>query len=291
MEHFDAELDGIRLHVAAMGTGEPVVLLHGFPEFWYSWRHQLPALAAAGYRSLAPDLRGYSDSQRPSGVRSYAGDRLVSDIQQLIEKYAGGKANVVGHDWGGIIAWRLTTVRPDLVRKLVILNAPHPAAYRRVMLTNPVQWLRSLYVLVFQVPWLAEWLVSAGDFGLMERAFKYQPTDRSAFTEQDIARYKAALRQTGAVTAALNYYRAALRYPGQIFGDPQVARVPTMLIWGERDPFLSRQLTKHLDRWVLDLPIEYLPEASHWVQNDAPLMVNRLLIEFLCGGPVPAQGN
>lgn len=213
MEHFEAELDGIRLHVAASGSGEPVVLLHGFPEFWYSWRSQLPALAAGGFRALAPDLRGYNQSDRPKGISVYAGRHLVQDVIQFIERHADGKASVVGHDWGGIIAWRLAAVRPDLVRRLVILNAPHPAAFRRALLTNPMQWVRSSYVLLFQVPWLSERLISARDFRLIERAFKTQPTNANAFTPADIARYKEAFTRPGAITAGLNYYRAALRYP------------------------------------------------------------------------------
>jgi pimeloyl-ACP methyl ester carboxylesterase len=281
MEHFDAQLDGIRLHIAASGAGDPVVLLHGFPEFWYSWRSQLPALAAAGFRALAPDLRGYGDSHRPKGIEAYSTERLVADIVQLIERVAGGNAHLVGHDWGGVIAWRLAAMRPDLVRKLVILNAPHPQAFRRVLRTNPVQWLQSSYVLLFQIPWLAERLVSAGDFWLMEQTFKYQPANPNAFTAADIARYKQAFRQAGAITAALNYYRAALRYPGDLRSGPQTVTVPTLVIWGDRDPYLSKQLTKDLDRWVTQLEVEHLPDASHWVQNDAPQKVNQLLSDFL----------
>lgn len=194
VEHFNAQLNGIRLHIAAAGDGEPVVLLHGFPEFWYSWRSQLPALADAGFRALAPDLRGYNLSERPKALRCYAVRELVADIEQLIENHANGGACVVGHDWGGIIAWRLAATRPNLVRKLAILNAPHPAAYQRALRRHPSQWLRSSYVLAFQIPWLAERLLSLGDFWPVERVLRVQPINPVAFTADDIARYKEVFR-------------------------------------------------------------------------------------------------
>ena len=280
MEHFDAEVNGIRLHVAATGSGDPVVLLHGFPEFWYSWRKHLPTLGAAGFRALAPDLRGYNLSERPDTLRSYRGRELTADIEQLIERYASGRACLVGHDWGGVIAWRVAALRPDLVRKLVILNAPHPAAYQRALRTHPMQWLRSLYVMAFQVPWVAERLLSLGNFWLLEKTLQRQPSNRSAFTVEDIARYKEAFRSPGGVTARLNYYRAALRYPNDLWGEPQRVNVPTLVIWGDRDPYLGKHLTADLHRWVADVRVEHLPDVSHWVQNDAPEAVNRLLIDF-----------
>lgn len=281
VEHFQAKLRDVSLHVATLGQGEPVVLLHGFPEFWYSWRHQLSALASAGFQATAPDLRGYNLSDRPPGIHSYAARLLVSDIAQLIEQYSGGKAYVVGHDWGGILAWRLAALRPELIRKLIVLNAPHPAAYRRVLATHPRQWLRSSYALGFQLPWLAEWIIKRRDFWLLDRVFRRQPTNPDAFRDEDIARYKEALNKPSALTAALNYYRAALRYRGDLLDEPQTIPVPTLVLWGDRDPYLSTALTQGLDRWVPDLRIEHLSEASHWVQNDAPDFVNRLIIDFL----------
>jgi pimeloyl-ACP methyl ester carboxylesterase len=281
MEHFHAQLDSVRLHVAAEGDGRPVVLLHGFPEFWYSWRHQLPALAAAGFRALAPDLRGYNESERPIGVAPYRLQLLVGDIEQLIERHAGGRAVVVGHDWGGVIAWSLAARRPHLVQKLVVLNAPHPAAFRRVLLTNPLQWLRSWYVGFFQLPWLPERAIAARDFWLLERTLKHQPVNHQAFSQADIDRYKDAFRPSGAMTAALNYYRAAIRYGDDLQKRTGRITAPTLVIWGDRDPYLSCQLTRNLERWVSDVRVEHLPNASHWVQNDAPEVVNRLMLEFL----------
>lgn len=280
MEHFDAQVNGIRLHAVSTGFGQPVILLHGFPEFWYSWRSQLPALAQAGFRAIAPDLRGYNCSERPKPLSSYRLRELVADIEQLIEHYADSKAFVVGHDWGGVIAWCLAAKRADLIGKLAILNAPHPAAYRLALRKHPVQWLRSSYVLGFQIPWLAEGLISLGDFWPLERVLGEEPTNRDAFTSEDIALYKDAFRTPGALTAGLNYYRAALRYPGDQGTQPQKVNVPTLVIWGDRDPYLGKYLANDLHRWVPDLRIEHLPEVSHWVQNDAPETVNRLLVGF-----------
>ena len=261
------------------GTGPLVLLLHGFPEFWYSWRHQLPALAEAGFRALAPDLRGYNESERPAGVASYRMEALLDDAAGLIAQAGAERAVVVGHDWGGAIAWQLALARPRLVERLVILNAPHPAAFRRE-LGDPGQWVRSCYALFFALPGLPEWVLRAGDFALLERAWRRQPVQRGAFTDEDLRRYKQALAQPGALTAGLNYYRAALRHLGALLGAVRPIRAPTLLLWGKRDPYLGVRLSMGLERWVSDLRVVRL-HASHWVQNDVPGEVNRLMVEFL----------
>jgi len=273
----------VRLHVEESGHGEPVVLLHGFPDFSHCWRHQLPALAAAGFRAVAPDLRGYNLSDRPRGVKHYRTNLLVEDIAALIRQLAKGKAHVVGHDWGGVLAWRLAAMHPELVDKLVVLNAPHPAAYCRTLKHNPVQWLRSWYVLFFQLPWLPERLLRSRDFASLERTWKKDPVTAGAYSDEDIAKNKEALRQPGALTAAINYYRAAMWWPGDLYGEPQSVPAPTLLIWGEQDRYLGWDLTMGLEAWVPDLRVERIAKASHWVQNDVPDAVNRLLLSFLAG--------
>lgn len=278
--HREAIVNGVRLHFVETGQGEPVVLLHGFPEFWYSWRHQFPVLAEAGFRAIAPDLRGYNQSSRPAGVASYRTTTLVADVAALIEQVTGGNALVVGHDWGGVLAWRLAALHPERVRKLAILNAPHPAAFRQELQRNPGQWLRSAYVLFFQLPWLPEWAIRAGNFALLERAFRRQPVRPASFTPEDIAAYKRALSGPRGLSSPLNYYRAAMRHPDDLYGPPQTVAAPTLVIWGCHDPFLNERLTDRLAPWVANLRIERLPEASHWVQNDASEQVNRLLIDF-----------
>jgi pimeloyl-ACP methyl ester carboxylesterase len=260
------------------------VILHGFPEFWYSWRHQLPALADAGFRAVAPDLRGYNESSKPRGVRSYRVCVLVEDVARLVKSLGNEPACVVGHDWGGVIAWRLAATHPHLVRKLIILNAPHPARFARELKRNPIQWLRSSYALFFQLPWLPDAILRAGDFAIFERAWRRQPTRPEAFSDEDIARYKQALSRPGGLSGPLNYYRAAARWPGDLYGRPQTAAATTLVLWGERDPFLSMRLLNGLSEWVPKLRIERFPIASHWLQNDAPHEVNRALIEFCRNG-------
>jgi len=279
MEHRFLELPHIRLHAVTAGSGPLVVLLHGFPEFWYSWRHQIPALADAGFRVIAPDLRGYNASDKPEGIRSYAIDHLVNDVAQLIERESQGPAFLVGHDWGGVIAWRCAALHPHLIQKLVILNAPHPAAYRRLLWHSPGQWLRSAYAGLFQLPWLPEFLLRRGDFWLIERALRRR-TSPAAFSAADIAAYKEALRVPGALTSALTYYRAAFWYSRGLFTEPQQVTTPTVLIWGERDPYLSPQLSRNLESFASNLRVERLSNVGHWIQNEAGEVVNRLLVDF-----------
>jgi pimeloyl-ACP methyl ester carboxylesterase len=289
--HCQAVVNGVRLHFVEAGSGPLVVLLHGFPEFWYCWRWQVPALAAADFRVLVPDLRGYNLSDKPPGVGNYRLGALVDDVVALIDHAGGERAAVVGHDWGGAIAWALAMRHPQRVERLAILNAPHPAAFRRE-LANPAQWLRSWYMLFFQLPWLPEWLLRAGDFALLERTFRHQTRNPLAFTPDDIALYKQALRQPGALTATLNYYRALFRFPREIAGRPAPIRAPTLLIWGERDQYLGIGMSRHLERWVPGIRVERLPGISHWVQTDDPERVNRLLIEHLQGySHLPPPGD
>jgi pimeloyl-ACP methyl ester carboxylesterase len=279
--HGHAVVNGVRFHYVEAGTGPLVVLLHGFPEFWYAWRHQISALAAAGFHVVAPDLRGYNQSAKPAGVCSYRMELLVGDVLGLIQRAGAARAVVVGHDWGGVIAWKMAMDHPEVVDRLAILNAPHPAAFQRE-LRGLRQRLRSLYILFFQLPFLPECLLRAGDYALLERKLRREPV-HGAFSAADIRRYRLALAIPRALTSALNYYRAAWRFSA----DTQAIRpipVPTLIIWGERDRYLGVRLTEGLAPWVPNLRVERLAEASHWVQNDAPQQVNRLLLDFLGRG-------
>jgi pimeloyl-ACP methyl ester carboxylesterase len=283
--HRTIAVNSVKLHVVESGEGDVVVLLHGFPEFCYSWRHQMRALADAGLRAVAPDLRGYSESDHPAKISSYRVNELVADIAALIAELRCGPVYLVGHDWGGLIAWRLAAINPELVRKLAILNAAHPAAYRRELSRNPIQWLKSYYVLLFQLPWLPEFLVRRRNFAAIERAWRRQPTRSDAFTDEDIAQYKVALTRSG-LTGPINYYRAALRFSADLFASPQSVSVPTLVIWGEPDPFMSSSVNDWLPQWVPNLVVQKIAGASHWVQNDAPEEVNKMLIDFFSGGPL-----
>ncbi|MEX0785710.1 MAG: alpha/beta hydrolase [Dehalococcoidia bacterium] len=282
--HREAVVNGVRLHYVESGEGPLVVLLHGFPEFWYSWRRQIPALAEAGFRVVAPDQRGYNTSDKPRGVASYRIETLVDDVAGLIEHAGESKATVVGHDWGGAVAWMTPMLRPEVVDKLIVLNSPHPGAFQRE-LRSPAQLLKSWYMFFFQLPWLPEAALRMGDFRAIERQLTSDPVPPGAFSEDDIAAYKEALRQPGALTAAINYYRAAVgRNP---LGMSRLVRsidVPTLLIWGERDNYLGRRLTEGLEQWVPNIRVERIAEGSHWVQVDSAPRVNELMIAFLREG-------
>jgi pimeloyl-ACP methyl ester carboxylesterase len=280
-QHRQSWVNGVRLHYVEAGSGPLVILLHGFPEFWYSWRHQIPALAAADFHVLAPDLRGYNLSDKPPGVWAYRIDALLGDVIGLIEHADADKAAIIGHDWGGVIAWHLAMYHPRLVEKLVILNAPHPVAYWREM-RSWRQLLKSWYVFFFQVPGLPELLLSVGDFDWVGRMLRRDPVNPGTFGPENIRRYKQALARPGALTAALNYYRAALRHrPRRAAKGDEPISVPVLLLWGERDSYLSPRLTEGLSPWVPNLRVVHFPDVSHWIQNDAPERVNRLMIDFL----------
>jgi pimeloyl-ACP methyl ester carboxylesterase len=282
-----AVVNGVRLHYVEAGSGPLVVLLAGFPQFWYAWRRQIPALAAAGHRVIAVDPRGYNLSDKPKGVRSYGVEVLADDVAALVRRL-GDSAVVIGHDWGGVIAWRMGARHAGLVDRLVVINAPHPAAFARE-LRSPSQLLRSSYALFFQLPWLPERLLRTGDFALIERVLRHDPVRRGAFTDEDIRRHKEALARPGALTAMLNYYRAVRLRPRGVVLSTERQRVepPVMVIWGDRDPYLRVELSRGLDRWVRQLRVEHIPDASHWVMADAPDRVNDLLLDFL-GAPTPS---
>jgi pimeloyl-ACP methyl ester carboxylesterase len=294
--HATARVNGVDLHYVRVdpdpadvdAATEPplVVLLHGFPECWYAWRGQLDPLAAAGYRVIAPDLRGYGGSSTPDGVDSYRIEELVADVRGLVAHLGYARTDLVGHDWGGLIAWEAAIEEPDLLRHLAVLNAPHPDLFRETARRSPRQLLRSWYALAFQVPWLPEQALQANDFAVLERVFR--DATPAAFSEADVQRYRAALAPDGAVTAALNYYRAQFREQlGEELrgllgrGRDGTVRVPTLVIWGERDRALGVELLDGLDSYVPDLRVERLPEATHWVQADEPERVTALLRAFL----------
>lgn len=285
--HRESRVNGIRLHWVEQGEGPLVILLHGFPEFWYAWRHQVPALAAAGFRAVAPDLRGYNLSDKPAGVRAYRIEALLSDLAGLIAllgaEQSDTRAHVVGHDWGGAFAWYAPLFCPERLLSLTLLNAPHPLAFRRELKTSAAQRKKSSYIFFFQLPWLPERRIRARNFAVLEKLLRRDPVAPGVFSDEDIRLYKEALAQPGALTAAVNYYRAALRFPPRVAGRTWPGGLKTLLVWGGRDRYLGPGLLEGLDRWVPDLAIERIPDASHWVQADAAARVNDLLIRFLKG--------
>jgi epoxide hydrolase 4 len=281
MAHRWVDVGRLRLHCVEAGAGPLVVLLHGFPEFWYAWRHQIPALADAGYRVVAPDLPGYNTSDKPPQVRDYRPQVLAQDVADLIVALGASSAAVAGHDWGGGLAWLLAMHHPERIQRLVVLNAPHPVRFLKG-LSSLRQLRRSWYILAFQLPWLPERLVAARDFQALRRALRRQPTRPGAFTDEDIDRYVAAAAQHGALRAAINYYRAALRAnPLAQVHSLRHVDAPTLVIWGDQDRYLGRELAEPDRALVPDVRVERIAEASHWVQTDAPQRVNQLMVDFL----------
>lgn len=275
---------GARLHVVTRGRADapPVVLLHGFPDLWYVWRRQLPALDAAGFRAVAPDLRGYNLSACPPRVEDYDLDRLADDAAAVIRAHAGpdGRAHLVGHDWGGVIAWHLAARDPQLVDRLVIMNAPHPARFRE-LLAGSSQSLRSWYAGFFQVPRLPELLLGAGGRAPLRRMLRAAHLRPGAFTDADWAVYDTAFATPGALRAAIDYYRAAARRLTRSAAADRPVPQRTLLLWGVGDPALLLENTEGLERWVPALRVQRVPRSGHWVMADAAEEVNAALVEFL----------
>ena len=281
LAHRYDDLGDVRLHYVEAGEGPLVLLLHGFPQFWYQWRHQIPALVEAGFRVVAPDMRGYNFSDKPPGVRAYRVELLARDVERLILACGERTAVVVGHDWGAIVAWIAAMRHPRRVGRLAILNVPHPARLLDGLLSLG-QLLRSSYMFFFQIPRLPEKVIRAGDFAILRSVLHRDPVRAGAFTAEDIERYVGAMARPGALTATLNYYRALLRNPGKTRTLLERIEAPVLVIWGERDRFLSRRLAEPSPFWVPNLlHVERLPDASHWVAEDRPLEVNTLLLDFL----------
>jgi len=278
LRHVDVEVGGgIRLHYVEAGEGPLVVLLHGFPEFWYSWRHQIEPLAAAGYRVVAPDMRGYNLSSKPSDWRAYDASSLAGDIAGLIHALGERSALLVGHDWGAAVAYAVAMYHPDVVRRLAILNVPHPVRMLEGFRTLR-QLRKSWYMFFFQIPRLPERMIAREDYSFAKRSLRSDSKD--AFTDEDLERYVEAWSKPGALTAMINYYRAALRRsPSKAQAQLQPIEAQTLVIWGMRDRHLGSELAEPPRKWVPNARVERIDEATHWVQHDAPERVNALLLE------------
>ncbi|MGH7965838.1 MAG: alpha/beta fold hydrolase [Candidatus Binatia bacterium] len=281
-QHGFTRVDGIRLHYVTQGEGKLAVLLHGFPEFWYSWRHQIPALAPH-FKVVAPDLRGYNESDKPQGVANYRLDLLTADVMGLIRSFGEEKALIIGHDWGGAVAWTFAAHYPQASERLIVMNCPHPGAFQKHLRTNFRQLGRSWYMFFFQIPGLPEWLIRNNRRWFIERAFRGMALRKEAFTDEDLARFVEAIVKPGALTGAINYYRATfrefVRQRERTF--PQIV-CPTLLIWGENDIALGKELTYNMEGYFTNrFAIKYIPQCSHWVQQEQPELVNRYMLEFL----------
>ena len=272
------QLSDVRLHYVRDGDGPLVVLLHGFPDFWYSWRHQIPALVAGGFEVVAPDMRGYNLSDKPRKIAEYSLDRLATDVVELITALGSPSAHVVGHDWGGAVAWAVGAWHPDVVDRLAILNGPHMDQYRRA-LAKPRQLAKSWYTGFFQLPG-APALLRARNFAPLTRGLKATSSAR-AFSEQDLARYVESWAQPRALESHLAYYRAGSRWTfSRSQRLPRVER-PVLVIWGERDRTMEPLFADIPNELAGDVTVERLSDATHWVHLDEPERVNELLLAFL----------
>ena len=281
LEYGYIETNGIRLHVVQAGpkSGVPVVLLHGFPEFWYGWKNQIPALIAAGCRVIIPDQRGYNLSDKPKGVKNYDTHILVDDIIGLIDALGYEKINLVGHDWGAIVAWTLAILYPERLHKLCIMNAPHPAVMKRFLTRDFEQIRRSWYVFFFQLPWIPEAGMRQNNWRGAERALRGSGKIHT-FTNEDIEKYKEAWSQPDAMTSMINWYRALIRHRPSLSRNPRV-KVPTLMMWGMKDFALSHRMARPSMDYVDEGNLILFPEATHWVQHDAAEEVNHYLVDFI----------
>jgi pimeloyl-ACP methyl ester carboxylesterase len=269
----------IELHAVAAGPsdGSVVVLLHGFPEFWYSWHRQIGPLANAGFRVIVPDQRGYNTSSKPRVTASYALSELTSDVLAIADQLGQERIFLAGHDWGAAVAWSVALLHPQRVAKLAILNVPHPSVMRRYLKSNLRQLRRSWYMFFFQLPLIPEAAFSAFNFRLGVRSLAGSSRP-STFSDEDLFQYRAAWSQPGALTAMINWYRAAFRYRSK-FPDSMV-HVPTRILWGERDAFLLSEMAHESLRYCDSAELYTFANASHWLQHEEPARVSELLIDF-----------
>ena len=269
--------NGVKLHYVTQGEGPLMLMLHGFPEFWYSWRHQIPEFAK-DYKVVALDLRGYNESDKPQQQSAYVISEFIKDVEGVIKGLGYERCVLVGHDWGGMIAWYFAYAHPEMLERLIVLNIPHPAKFAEGLRT-PQQLLRSSYAFFFQLPVLPELLIQWSDYQALESGFKGMAVNKSAITAADIETYKNAASRRGALTAMLNYYRNA--FPSVLKQDWSILQVPTLMIWGEEDQALGKELTYGTQEYVQNFQLRYIPNCSHWVQQEQPEVVNRYIREFL----------
>ena len=292
MQHHTVEFDDIRLHYVDAGEGPLILFVHGFPEFWYAWQRQLEEFSR-DHRAVAFDLRGHNLSGKPGEIKAYRPKHLVADLRRLIDHLGGRPCVVVAHDWGGAAAWNFAAAHPEYLEKLVIINAPHPVTFARELRHNPAQQQASAYMNWLRRPSAAEKLLEH-DCARLTAMFTQMTTDRGWLTPELLARYRVAWTQAGAMDASLNFYRASPLHPAtpeapsepKLELDPAdfMVRVPTLVIWGERDTALLPGLLAGLEALVPKLSVKRIPDASHWVIHERPEEVNRLIREFIDPG-------
>lgn len=274
------ETNGVRLHVLLAGpeNGTPVILLHGFPEFWRGWLKQIEPLSAAGYRVIVPDQRGYNLSDAPKNVSAYALDELSKDIVGILDHFGIEQTYLVGHDWGAAVAWTVAIQYSERVKKLGILNVPHPAVMMKFIGKNPKQMLKSWYIGFFQIPGLADWLMGLGNFAGAINMLRASGKP-STFSESDLDEYRKAYANSGGLTGMINWYRALMRFRPAMPRDVRV-KMPVLILWGKNDVALSYEMAEESLRYCEDGRLVAFEHATHWVQHDEAESVNRALLDF-----------
>jgi len=278
-EHRTVEIDGLDFHLVEAGPrdGRPLLLLHGFPEYWYGWHREIPLLVAAGFRVTVPDQRGYNLSAKPRGVAAYGIDRLSQDVADLIDLLGHDKVYLAGHDWGAAVAWWTAVRFPDRLHKVAVLNVPHPSVMKRTLRTSLRQLRRSWYMFLFQLPWLPEMLLRRNDFAFAVKGL-VAIARQGTFSDDDLARYRQVWSRPGALTAMLNWYRAALRVPPARVPSVRVT-VPMRILWGMRDPALGSEMVEPSLAYCDHGEAVRLPELTHWLQHEDPQRIAELLVE------------
>lgn len=278
------DVGGLRLNTAEAGPpdGPLVILLHGFPEFWFGWRGQIEALAEAGFHVIAPDQRGYNLSDKPKGAAAYSLNNLAQDVLGLASALGVRRFDLVGHDWGAAVAWWVATEHPERLKRLAILNAPHPAIWLDAMTNDPVQRRKSAYVRMLRLPWLPEALMRASNFKALAGAFA--SARPGAYTQADLDLYRQAWSQPGALTGSINWYRALFLAP--LATPAPGSLVPeTLVLWGDQDAYAEPALAEASAALCARATVRHFPNASHWLAHDEPQAVAAALREFLTSGP------
>lgn len=280
---------GVLLHVVQAGpeNGPPVVLLHGFPEFWWAWNEQIARLARAGLRVIAPDQRGYNGSDKPAAIEDYRLELLLADVIALIVRLRYESVYLAGHDWGGTVAWHLAIARPQRVRKLVIFNSPHPLAWTEAEREGAKEGTLFWYRTLFRMPWLPELLARGADWWLLEKSL-HDTSRPGTFSERELAYYKYAWDRDNSIHTMIHWYRAASRYPPRTDGDG-IVRVPTRIVWGMRDRYLDSRLARSSARHCAEATVVELPDAGHWLLHEEPELTSQQMIELFAGQPAGAR--